>query len=96
MICLEKMNLLKLSQTSSLNIDGLMQDCSISNALAMEIPQSCTKTSIWDYRLGQMLAKSFSLDNHMSLFVLTKIKLTTIFQVNYSVALDTRIIPSLS
>ena len=28
-------------------IDGLMQDCSISSALAMEILQSCTKPSIF-------------------------------------------------
>ena len=28
-------------------IDGLVQDCSISIALAMEILQSCTKPSIW-------------------------------------------------
>ena len=29
-----------------LYIDGLVQDCSISSALAMEILQSCTKASI--------------------------------------------------
>ena len=28
------------------DIDGLVQDCSISNALALEILQSCTKPSI--------------------------------------------------
>ena len=28
-------------------IDGLVQDCSISSALAMEILQSCTKPLIW-------------------------------------------------
>ena len=27
-------------------IDGLVQDCSNSSALAMELPQSCTKPSI--------------------------------------------------
>ena len=29
-------------------IDGLVEDCSISSALAMEILQSCTKPSIYD------------------------------------------------
>ena len=29
------------------NIDGLVQDCSNSDALAMELLQSCTKPSIW-------------------------------------------------
>ena len=29
-------------------IDGLVQDCSIPSALAMEIPQSCTKSLIWN------------------------------------------------
>ena len=33
------------------DIDGLMQDCSISSALAMEILQSCTKSSIWNIRV---------------------------------------------
>ena len=28
-------------------VDGLVQDCSISSAIAMEILQSCTKPSIW-------------------------------------------------
>ena len=28
------------------DIDGLVQDCSNSSALAMELLQSCTKTSI--------------------------------------------------
>ena len=31
-------------------IDGLVQDCSISNALAIEILQYCTKKSICDFR----------------------------------------------
>ena len=31
------------------HIDGLMQDCSISSALAMEILQSCTKPWIWQW-----------------------------------------------
>ena len=30
-------------------IDGLVQDCSISSALAMELLQSCTKPSIFKY-----------------------------------------------
>ena len=30
----------------TLNIDGLVQDCSISSSLAMEVLQSCTKWSI--------------------------------------------------
>ena len=30
-------------------IDGLVQDCSISSALAMEILQSCTKPSMYSY-----------------------------------------------
>ena len=29
------------------NINGLMQDCCISSALALEILQSCTKPSVW-------------------------------------------------
>ena len=32
---------------ASFHIDGLVQDCRISIALAMEILQSCTKPSIW-------------------------------------------------
>ena len=31
------------------NIDGLVQDCSNSNALALELLQSCTKPSIWPF-----------------------------------------------
>ena len=31
------------------NIDGLVQDCSISSALAMEILQSCTKPSTYQF-----------------------------------------------
>ena len=30
-----------------LDIDGLVQDCSNSSALAMELLQSCTKPTIW-------------------------------------------------
>ena len=32
------------------DIEGLVQDCSISVALAMEILQSCAKLSIWDMK----------------------------------------------
>ena len=35
--------------TDSSHIDGLVQDCSNSSALAMELLQSCTKPSIWTY-----------------------------------------------
>ena len=31
--------------TTSIRINGLVQDCSTSSALAMETPQSCTKRS---------------------------------------------------
>ena len=31
------------------NIVGLVQDCSISSALALEILQSCTKTSTYTF-----------------------------------------------
>ena len=31
------------------DVNGSVQDCIISSALAMEIPQSCTKPSIWYY-----------------------------------------------
>ena len=34
-------------------IDGLVQDCSISSALAMEILQSCTKSSKWNLYLSK-------------------------------------------
>ena len=30
-------------------MDGLVQDCSISSVLAMELLQSCTKPSIWHW-----------------------------------------------
>ena len=32
-------------------IDGLVQDCSISSALAMEILQACTKISIYSIEM---------------------------------------------
>ena len=31
------------------HIDGLVQDCGNSSALAMELPQSCTKPLIYRY-----------------------------------------------
>ena len=34
-------------------IDGLVQDCSISSANALEILQSCTKTSIYSKKYNQ-------------------------------------------
>ena len=36
------------------NIDGLVQDCSNSNALAMKLLQSCTKPSIYNIAKGYM------------------------------------------
>ena len=36
-------------------IDGLVQECSISSALAMEILQSCPKIWIWFLLIGTML-----------------------------------------
>ena len=36
------------------HIDGLVQDCSISNVLAMEIPQSCTKPSMSSNKLQEL------------------------------------------
>ena len=36
-------------------IDGLVQECSISSALAMEILQSCPKIWIWCLLIGTML-----------------------------------------
>ena len=38
-------------------IDGLVQDCSISSALAMDILQSCTKPSI--YRLCIIILRTW-------------------------------------
>ena len=34
-------------------IDGSVQDCSNSSALAIELPQSCTKWSSWSISLVQ-------------------------------------------
>ena len=44
------------------HIDGLVQDCSNSSALAMELLQSCTKPSIY-YRNSQGLGQKCSLKN---------------------------------
>ena len=33
--------------TQEVNVDGLVQDCSNSSALAMELLQSCAKLSMW-------------------------------------------------
>ena len=41
-----KKNILSQSDVIHHYFDGLVQDCSISSALAMEILQSCTKPSI--------------------------------------------------
>ena len=38
---------IRISHSSHEDIDGLVQDCSNSSALAMESLQSCTKPSIW-------------------------------------------------
>ena len=35
------------NQAGTTPFDGPVQDCGISSALALEIPQSCTKPSIW-------------------------------------------------
>ena len=49
------------------HIDGFTQDCSILSALAMEIPRSCTKPSIWAWhhalatRQTPVMVKLFSL-----------------------------------
>ena len=49
------------------HIDGLVQDCSISIANALEIPQFCAKPSIWNYqkyKTGMVVA--VGLDRHHS------------------------------
>ena len=43
-----------MSQYTDVYIDGLVQDCSISSALALEILQFCTKPSICLNVLKQM------------------------------------------
>ena len=35
------------------DVDGLVQDCCISSALALEILQSCTKPLMWSYQYGK-------------------------------------------
>ena len=47
---------------SNSDIDGLVQDCSKSSALAMELLQSCTKPSICDY-VSNSSTKGLSLYN---------------------------------
>ena len=42
-------------RSASRDIDGLVQDCSISSALAMEILQSCTKPSMCTCQPGKKL-----------------------------------------
>ena len=39
----------------NLDIDGLVQDCSTSSALAMELLQSCAKPSIWFWMMFKVL-----------------------------------------
>ena len=45
------------SITSFQHFDGLVQDCSNSSALAMELLQSCTKASIWYQQYFSMVHK---------------------------------------
>ena len=47
MINLNKKVKLYGTQSFQVRFDGLVQDCSISSALAMDKLQSCTKPSIW-------------------------------------------------
>ena len=44
-------NTLQIPQSCTYDIDGLVQDCSIFIAIALEILQSCIKPSIW-YKEG--------------------------------------------
>ena len=44
-------------------IDGLAQDCSNSSALAMELLQSCTKSSTWTIMLGMEKMQRISIAN---------------------------------
>ena len=39
------------------HIDGLVQDCSISIANALELLQSCTKPSIWPIFLMEVIPR---------------------------------------
>ena len=43
----------------SLHVDGLVQDCSNSSVLAMELLQSCTKPSMLYFTLNYLLCKNF-------------------------------------
>ena len=47
---------------SIMNIDGLVQDCSVSNALTMEILQPCTKPSIVFIENTHPHTKNISID----------------------------------
>ena len=68
-----------------LDIDGLVQDCSISSALAMEILQSCSKSSIsvtWN-RICELLGGLFlsytTLENIHSYILHISVSLPYIF-----------------
>ena len=41
------LKIFKTKPTVTQDIDGWMQDCSNASALAMELPKSCTKASIY-------------------------------------------------
>ena len=58
-LCRHMASMSQLIQAVDAYIDGLVQDCSISSALAMEILQSCTKSLIccWVFRLMKPEAK---------------------------------------
>ena len=52
------------------HINGLVQDCSISSALAMEILQSCTKPLAWSVdhvSLAPYMVQIYSTDYHKSI-----------------------------
>ena len=52
---------LNMSGLLGVYIDGLVQDCSNSSALAMELLQSCTKPSIWNlFVLHETVVQSHS------------------------------------
>ena len=47
-----------LSSAAAVYIDGLVQDCSNSRVLAMELLQSCTKPSISNYAINFLIDKN--------------------------------------
>ena len=47
------------------HIDGLVQDCSNSSALAMELLQSCTKPSVWNQSVRTIVWRAMIYTNHM-------------------------------